>query len=77
MTLAPTYFDREKIRQEYGDIAAYFSNPADLTDSEVAYITKAGEQRGNPNGNDAYMLHSFHYISTLYKSTANICSFQY
>lgn len=75
--VSSTYFDREKIRQEYGDIAAYFSNPADLTDSEVAYITKAGEQRGNPNGNDAYMFAQFSLYINLYKSTANICSFQY
>lgn len=75
--VSTTYFDPEAIRAASGDIAAYFSNPADQTDGAIALQTKPGQQRGNPMNKDSYMFANFTLYINLYKSTANICSFQY
>jgi len=75
--VSTTYFDVNKIRAEKGDIAAYFSNPADPTDPNYISGTKAGNQRGNPANNDSYMFAQFTLYINLFKTTANICSFQY
>lgn len=75
--VSTTYFDKNKIRAERGDIAAYFSNPSDPSDLTAAYGTRPGNQRGNPTNNDTYMFAQFTLYINLYKTTANICSFQY
>lgn len=75
--VSTTYFDRNAIRAAKGDIAAYFSNPADITDGVTAFATAAGQQRGNPTNKDSYMFANFTLYINLYKSTANVCSFQY
>jgi len=75
--VSTTYVDPTAIRTAYGDVAAYFSNPADISDAGIYNQTKAGQQRGNPMNNDNYMFANFTLYINLYKSTANICSFQY
>ena len=75
--VSTTYFDPAAIKAANGDIAAYFSNPANITDGTIANATKAGQQRGNPMNNDSYMFAMFTLYINLYKTTANICSFQY
>jgi hypothetical protein len=75
--VSTTYVDPTAIRAAYGDVAAYFSNPADISDVGIYNQTKAGQQRGNPMNNDNYMFANFTLYINLYKSTANICSFQY
>lgn len=75
--VSTTYFDVNKIRAERGDVAAYLSNPADLTDPIANYSTRPGSQRGNPTNNDSYMFAMFTLYINLYKTTSNICSFQY
>ncbi len=75
--VSTTYFDVNKIRSVKGDVAAYFSNPADLTDPIAVYSTRPGEQRGNPSNKDSYMFAQFTLYINLFKTTANICSFQY
>lgn len=44
-----TYFDEEYLRQHYGDMAVYLSNP-----SGKDYI-RAGQQRGDPRDDDFYL----------------------
>lgn len=46
------YYDANEIRNSYGDVAAYFSDPSEKNWGGTA----AGEQRGDPNNDDAYML---------------------
>ncbi len=75
--VSTTYVDPNAVRAANGDIAAYFSNPADITDGTIAYQTKPGQQRGNPMNKDSYMFANFTLYINLYKTTANICSFQY
>lgn len=75
--VSTTYFDPKGVRSASGDIAAYFSNPADMTDATIANQTKPGQQRGNPMNKDSYMFANFTLYINLYKTTANICSFQY
>ncbi len=75
--VSTTYADPNAIRAAYGDVAAYFSNPADITDSQIYNQTQPGQQRGNPMNKDSYMFANFTLYINLYKSTANICSFQY
>jgi len=47
-----TYFDNDEIREQKGEIAAYFADP-----SRGIYPTQtyAGEQRGDPTDKDSYM----------------------
>ncbi len=75
--VSTTYFDPNAIRSQSGDVAAYFSNPADITDGPTAYQTAPGQQRGNPLNKDSYMFANFTLYINLYKTTTNICSFQY
>jgi len=75
--VSTTYFDPNAIKAAYGDVAAYFSNPADISDGATAYQTQPGQQRGNPMNKDSYMFANFTLYINLYKTTANICSFQY
>lgn len=75
--VSTTYADPNAIQARYGAVAAYFSNPADITDGATAYQTAPGQQRGNPMNNDTYMFANFTLYINLSKTTANICSFQY
>ncbi len=75
--VSTTYFDPNAIRNKSGDVAAYFSNPADISDGATAYQTAPGQQRGNPLNNDNYMFANFSLYINLYKTSVNICSFQY
>lgn len=50
--VSTTYFDNDEIRQENGDMAAYFADPQlGLEPSQSV----AGEQRGDPTDFDSYM----------------------
>jgi len=56
-----TYFDNDEIRNERGDIAAYFADPSL---GEVAGQTAPNMQRGDPTDHDTYM---FAEITFYYK----------
>lgn len=60
--VSTTYYDNNEIRQEMGDMAAYFANPA-LPGTEPTQ-TVAGEQRGDPTDKDSYV---FAQITLYYK----------
>lgn len=54
--VSTTYFDKEEIRVQNGDMAAYFSDPQlGLEPSQ----TVAGEQRGDPTDMDSFMYAEF------------------
>lgn len=63
--VSKTYYDNDAIKQKNGPIAAALANPSKsftanpLTDN----FTAAGQQRGDPRDNDAYMfaIFSIHY----------------
>lgn len=56
-----TYFDNDEIRDQKGDIAAYFADPSlGVFDTQ----TLAGEQRGDPTDKDSYM---FAQLTLYYK----------
>jgi hypothetical protein len=64
------YYDNELLREEMGDLAAYFADPSlgtfidDNGNERPLNSTDTGEQRGNPENNDAYMLA---HITATYK----------
>lgn len=67
-----TYYDSESIRKAYGDVAAYFSNPAlQKAPSDALYnSTLPGEIRGDKNDNDSYMFGFIHFYYNLGKKQA-------
>lgn len=65
--VSTVYYDKETIRQNYGDMAAYFSDPS-LVDLNAPYkslnsVTGPGQTRGNPEHKDSYM---FTWVSISY-----------
>ena len=59
--VSKTYFDKEWIRQERGDVAAYLSDPSS---GEHPNWTASGQQRGDARDKDTYM---FLTINLTYK----------
>ncbi|MBL0048816.1 MAG: outer membrane beta-barrel protein [Bacteroidetes bacterium] len=55
------YYDKETIRANSGDAAAYFSDPSSGLDPNA---TTAGEDRGHPNYKDTYM---FMFVTLNYR----------
>ncbi len=55
------YYDKETIRSNSGDAAAYFSDPSNGTNPNA---TVAGEDRGHPNYKDTYM---FMFVTLNYR----------
>ena len=60
------YYDNNAIKAKYGNIAAYFADPSLLKypaelggNASGAWQSAAGQERGNPKYNDAYMFMSF------------------
>lgn len=51
--VSTNYYDPEAIRAVKGDIAAYLSNPS--TNEVIPGGTNPGQQRGNPNYDDAFL----------------------
>jgi hypothetical protein len=62
--VSTNYYDPDAIRSVRGDVAAYLSNPS--TNEVIPGGTNPGEQRGNPNYDDAFLTAQL-YIS--YKLT--------
>lgn len=66
------YYDNEFIRDAVGDLAAHFADPSlgtfidDNGNERPLNSTGTGQQRGNPDNNDAYM---FAHITATYKIT--------
>ena len=58
------YYDKEAIREAYGDPAAYFSNPSDTKDVSKYTWTAPGQDRGHPNYKDSYM---FMFVTLNYR----------
>lgn len=57
-----TYFDKNELLKQKGDLSVYFANPAKNTLSPN--VTAPGQQRGDPRDKDSYM---FGIISLYYK----------
>jgi hypothetical protein len=57
-----TYFDKNELLKQKGDLSVYFANPAKNTLSPN--VTAPGQQRGDPRDKDSYM---FGIISIYYK----------
>ena len=51
--VSTTYFDNNSIKENNGELAAYLADPSS---GEHPGWTAAGEQRGDPNDKDGYML---------------------
>ena len=53
-----TYPDKLVLKNNNGEMAAYFSNPAlqQNPGDELYNTTLTGQQRGNSNNNDSYMI---------------------
>lgn len=62
------YYDKEVIREAYGDLAAYLSDPS-LNDPDAGgeFATVTGAQRGDPEDLDAYLFLKFQLHYKLYK----------
>jgi len=65
--VSTVYYNRNVLTQEYGPLAGYFSNPQ--LGNKPAFVTKPGEQRGDPGDKDGYM---YFMVSYYYKFTNNI-----
>jgi len=63
--VSTTYFDKELIREQYGDIAAQLSDPSS---GEHPQWTASGQQRGDAKDKDAYM---YMTINVVYKLKQN------
>lgn len=57
------YYDKETIRANYGDAAAYFSDPSATDDGKDSW-TAAGTDRGKTNYKDSYM---FMFVTLNYR----------
>lgn len=61
--VSTTYFDNDSIRAINGPQAAYFADPSlhnpNITPVGGIEVTGAGQQRGDPSDNDAYMFVTF------------------
>ena len=51
--ISTTYYDNDIIKQEKGELAAYFADPSN---GDNPSWTAGGQQRGDPNDKDSYML---------------------
>jgi len=58
-----TYYDNAAIKQDRGDIAAYFADPSLGEIQQAIPPNGTGQKRGDPNHNDTYM---FTYITVSY-----------
>lgn len=62
--VSTVYYNRNILTQEYGPLAGYFSNPQ--LGNKPSFVTKPGQQRGDPSDKDGYM---YFMISYYYKIT--------
>jgi hypothetical protein len=58
--VSTVYYDRGVLASEVGGLSPYFSNPQ--LGEKPNYVTRAGQQRGDPNDRDGYMF----FIASLY-----------
>lgn len=50
------YYNKDEIRDAYGDEAVYFASPAEFYNDKLGYDGYTPEQRGDQTDKDAYML---------------------
>jgi hypothetical protein len=60
--VSTVYYNRNVLTQEFGPLAGYFSNPQ--LGNKPAYVTRQGQQRGDPSDRDGYM---YFMVSYYYK----------